>query len=994
MLTPRHKTNAGFAVAILAFLVIGAAAYAFIDRLVGVSEAMNRLAAVNSALDGLTGRIAEAEARSRAYVLTGDPRQLALHRSTVQEIPGAMERLRAAVADDPARAALGRRLVPLVQQRVEHLASTLAARARGASAAEIARRVAEGVTLTDSILAVARLIEASRERQLGSQMAESEIHYGWAPTVILAATLGGLVIVLLAMVAVNRDLSVRERAAAALREAQERARVVLNTVVDGIIAIDDHGAIEGMNPAAEQLFGWTEAEALGRNVKMLMPEPYASEHDGYLARHLATGEARVIGQTRELLGLRHDGSTFTMELALGELRLDGRRLFTGVVRDVTERRALEAGLRASQERYRAVVEGLGEGVFVQEASGHIVEANAAAERILGMTREELVGPHVTEMPWHTLHEDGSPLPHEERPAAVCLRTGQPVRNAVIGALRPDGRLAWLLVNVRPLRYGPDGKPTAVVSSFSDISRRKEAETVVRENQARLQDFLDNAHDFIVSTGPDGRLQYVNRAWQEALGLRAVDVLGRDLFEFLDAGCAEACRAAFDRVLAGETVSDLEATFIARDGRRVTVYGSSNCRFEDGRPVAMRGVFRDITEIRRSQEAMERARDEAERANRAKSAFLANMSHELRTPLNSVIGFAGVLLKNRAGNLRAEDLEFLSRIHDNGRHLLDLINSILDLSKVEAGKVELELGPVPLDRLVEEALGLVAGQAPPGVRLRAEVPAGLPPVTGDHGKLKQVVVNLLANALKFTERGSVTVRVAADPLTGEPDYLEVRDTGIGIPADRQAAIFEAFQQADTSTARRFGGTGLGLTISRSLVQLMGYRVELESEEGRGSAFRVVFRSAPAPTRAAAPREAAAAPPERPESTDLGSGLVLVIDDDANVRQVLARQIAAMGPRTIVAGAGAEGLRLARTERPDLVTVDLLMPGMTGWDVVRAMKADPELHDIPVVVVSAVADERGGTVPGAADLLNKPVDRDALLAVLRRHLRGAAPRSRAP
>jgi PAS domain S-box-containing protein len=988
MLTPRQKTNAGFTVALLAFLVIGAASYVFIDRLVGVSVAVGRLGEVNAALDGLTGRLAEAEARSRAYVLTGDARQLAVHRSVVDQLPGALQRLDSAVADDPARAALARQLAPLLQRRTAHFARTLAARDRGARGPEIARLVAEGVALTDSIRAVTRRIAVSRERQLGARIAESEIRYGWAPVVILIATLAGLVIVALAMVAVNRDFAARARAAAALREAEERSRILLNTVVDGIIAIDEHGAIEGLNPAAERLFGWQEAEARGRNVSVLMPEPYAAEHNAYLARYLATGDAHVIGRTREVQGLRRDGTSFTMELALGELRLEGRRLFTGIVRDVSERRALEAVLRGSEERYRAVVEGLGEGVFVQEASGNIVEANAAAQRILGVTREELVGRHMAEAPWRTLREDGSPLPPEERPATVCLRTGQPVRNAVIGALRPDGRLAWLLVNVRPMTWAPDGAVAAVVNSFADISRRKEAEVAVRENQARLQDFLDSAHDLIVSTGTDGRLQYVNRAWEAALGIRAVDALGRSLFDFLEPACHDRIRAAFRRVVAGETVGDLEATFLAHDGRRVTVLGSSNCRFEDGRPVATRNVFRDVSEIARTQEALKRARDEAERANRAKSAFLANMSHELRTPLNSVIGFAGVLLKNRAGNLRTEDTEFLGRISENGKHLLGLINSILDLSKVEAGKVEVEVGVVELGRVVDEALALVAGQARPGVRVAAEVPAGLAPVTGDAGKLKQVVVNLLGNALKFTEAGSVTVRVAADPATGEPEYLEVRDTGIGIPADRQAAIFEAFQQADTSTARRFGGTGLGLTISKTLVELMGYRLEVESEEGRGSAFRVVFRGVPPGPAAAAP--AGADRGVEPEDADLRGGLVLVIDDDADARELLARQIADLGPRTITAASGGEGLRLVRTERPDVVTVDLLMPGLTGWDVVRTMRADPDLRDIPAVVVSVVARERGATVPGAADLLNKPVDREELLTALRRHLRGAARR----
>ncbi len=859
-LTPRQKTNAGFGLAMLAFAVIGTASYVFFDRLVGVSVAVRRLEDVNDVLAELTGRIAEAEARSRAYVLTGDRRQVTVYRSVVRRLPGALRRLEDVVADDPSRASLTRQLGPLLQRRIAHFALTLPARDRGAPGPEIARLVSEGVALTDSVQSVSRLLAVSRERQLGAKMAESEIHYGWAPVVILLATLAGLLIVALAMVAVNRDLAAREKSSAALQEAEER--------------------------------------------------------------------------------------------------------------------------------HRAVLEGLGEGVFVQEASGRITEANAAAQRILGVTGDELVGRHVTEVPWQTLREDGSPLPPEERPASVSLRTGEPVRNAVIGALRPDGRLAWLLVNVRPMTYAADGSLTAVVSSFADISRRKEAEQAVRENQARLQDFLDAAHDLIVTAGPDGRLQYVNRAWEGALGVRAVDALGRSLFDFLEAACHDRFHEAFRRMLAGETVEDLEATFVGPGGRRVTVLGSSNCRFEDDRPVAIRSVFRDVSEIKRTQEALVRARDEAEDANRAKSAFLANMSHELRTPLNSVIGFAGVLLKNRAGNLRAEDTDFLGRIHENGKHLLGLINSILDLSKVEAGKFELEVGPVDLRRLVDEALGLVAGQAKPGVRVAADVPATVRPLSADAGKLKQVVVNLLGNALKFTEQGSVTVRVAVDAVTGEAEYLEVCDTGIGIPADRQAAIFEAFQQADTGTARRFGGTGLGLTISRTLAQLMGFRLEVESAEGAGSAFRVVFGAARAQPGPAAP--APAAPAAESVEADLRDALVLVIEDDEEARQLLARQIAELGPRTIEAASGGEGLRLARAERPDVVTVDLLMPGLTGWDVIRTLRADPGLRDIPAVVVSSVARERGATVPGAADLLNKPVDREELLTVLRRHLRGAAQR----
>lgn len=259
---------------------------------------------------------------------------------------------------------------------------------------------------------------------------------------------------------------------------------------------------------------------------------------------------------------------------------------------------------------------------------------------------------------------------------------------------------------------------------------------------------------------------------------------------------------------------------------------------------------------RVEEEMRRAREAAECANRAKSDFLARMSHELRTPLNSVIGFAALLLRNRAGHLRETDLSYLGRIVENGKHLLGLINEILDLSKVEAGKNEVHLSLVPLDVLVRDTVRQMEGQAKDRpVALRVDLPPALEPVETDEGKLRQILINLIGNALKFTERGSVTVRVESEPGGNRPRRIDVIDTGIGIPEDRREVIFEAFQQADTTTARRYGGTGLGLTICRALCRLMGYRITLESEPGKGSVFSVHLCLQKGAAGTGTPREAA-------------------------------------------------------------------------------------------------------------------------------------------
>ena len=658
------------------------------------------------------------------------------------------------------------------------------------------------------------------------------------------------------MVTVNRDLAARARATEALREAEERSRVVLDTAKDGIIALDEQGTIEGLNPAAARIFGFEAASLIGTSLTALLPGPYAGAPAGYLTGFARPGEEHLEGRIVEVTGRRRDGSLFPLELSLGEVQLPHRKLYTGVFRDITERRNLEDTLRATLELQRAVLDAANNSIISTDADGLILTFNVAAERWLGYRADEVIGRQTPAL----FHD---PQEVERRAAELTVEFGTPftpgfgvfVEEARRGLrsqrewtyVRRDGTRFPVLLSIAALRDA-SGLIAGFLGVASDLSEQKAAERALREHQARLQDFLDNAHDLILSTEPDGRLLYVNRAWESTLGYTGADVLGHPLFEFLAEECLEVCRATFARVIGGETVTHIEATFVARDGRHVEVSGSSNCRFEDGRPVATRGIFRDVTEIRRVEAALERARDQAERANRAKSDFLASMSHELRTPLNSVIGFASLLLMNSDGNLTEQDLDFLGRIRDNGKHLLALINSILDLSKIEAGKIELEIAEVPLDQLVRDTLGLVGGVEQGEARrvgdvdVRGEVPPNVRPIRTDAGKLKQVLINLIGNALKFTPRGSVTLRVVADAATGVTERIDVVDTGIGIPKDRQEAIFEAFQQVDANTSREYGGTGLGLTICRSLLELMGYRISVASELGEGSTFSVHLRGA--------------------------------------------------------------------------------------------------------------------------------------------------------
>jgi signal transduction histidine kinase/CheY-like chemotaxis protein len=402
----------------------------------------------------------------------------------------------------------------------------------------------------------------------------------------------------------------------------------------------------------------------------------------------------------------------------------------------------------------------------------------------------------------------------------------------------------------------------------------------------------------------------------------------------------------------------------------------------GKIVYTIAAFSDVTDRKRAESALRAAKEAAEAANRTKSDFLARMSHELRTPLNSVIGFANILLKNRGGNLRDQDAAYLNRISDNGRHLLLLINDILDLSKIEAGKIEVLNQNLDLKELVEDVVGQFEVQVRERpVELRVQIPNGLAPITTDPARLRQVLINLVGNAVKFTERGQVLVTVDVTGETARPARIRVVDTGVGIPEERLGAIFDAFEQAESSTARKYGGTGLGLPISKALCELLGYTLAVNSRVGSGTEFIIDLT----PDGAAADGAQEAAVPAGGIDREPGrERLVLIVDDEADSRILLTHYVEEFGCRAIATHSAASALTLARELKPDLITLDLMMPGLNGWDVLAELKQDPELAAIPVVVVSIVAQESRATVLGAIDMLQKPVERKTLFAVLRRNL----------
>jgi signal transduction histidine kinase/DNA-binding response OmpR family regulator len=378
-------------------------------------------------------------------------------------------------------------------------------------------------------------------------------------------------------------------------------------------------------------------------------------------------------------------------------------------------------------------------------------------------------------------------------------------------------------------------------------------------------------------------------------------------------------------------------------------------------------------VNRTSEQLGELYRQLEMVSEHKSAFLASMSHELRTPLNAIIGYSEMLHETAQDEGQEEFLPDLAKIRDAGRHLLGLVNDILDLSKIEAGKMDLYLEEVDLGALVEEVRSIVEPLAAVNAnRVEIVCPAALGAFYTDRTKLKQSLLNLLSNASKFTHEGRVRLEVR--PADSEISFV-VSDTGIGMTEEQQGKLFQAFSQADSSTTRRYGGTGLGLAISKHFCEMLGGKIAVESTLGQGSTFTITL-----PDRS---RVAAAA------ATPIGAehaALVMVVDDDPNARDLLAATVRREGYRVIEARDGESALALAREWHPDVITLDVLMPRMDGWAVLTAIKSDPDLAEIPVVIVTVLEDRGIAVSLGAAEFLIKPVDRARLAATIRQNVHG--------
>jgi PAS domain S-box-containing protein len=662
--------------------------------------------------------------------------------------------------------------------------------------------------------------------------------------------------------------------------------------------------------------------------------------------------------------------------------------FTAIYRSIRDREKATDAVQEREARTSAIFESAMDAIVTIDYRGGVVEWNPVAASIFGYSREEAIGKEMASLIIPPALRD-----RHRMGLARYLDTGEgPLLNRRTEMVGMDagGKEIPIELTITPIKMR--NRPPLFTAFIRDIRERMRIE----QERDRLTDYnqllLESTAEGIYGLNLEGRCTFINQAGARSIGFSTEEVIGAFMHELTHHHYPDGSPYPFEECPMARSVLDrkvhrgTDEYFWRKNGSLFPVEYASVPLIENGALVGAVVTFSDISARKKSDEDVLAAKEAAEMANRTKSQFLANMSHELRTPLNAIIGYSEMLAEEaeESGNDLFADLE---KIHKAGKHLLSLINDILDLSKIEAGKMDLYLEAFDVREMAQDVVSTIQPLVEKNAnRLDIDVPDGIGAMSADFTKVRQNLFNLLSNAAKFTEQGVVTFSIRRE-ARGDVEGLAfcVADTGVGITREQQARLFEAFSQADASTTRKYGGTGLGLAITRRFCQMMGGDIEVRSEENKGSVFTMWLPvSVQAPLQADVPKPSG---PSAPTSSRVP--LVLVIDDDEASRELLQRSLGRDGFRVESAASGEEGLRLARVLRPTLITLDVMMPSMDGWTVLKTLKADPNLAGIPVIMLTMVDNKNLGLRLGASEYMTKPVNRSRLIALLEKYRCGEPP-----
>jgi len=807
---------------------------------------------------------------------------------------------------------------------------------------------------------------------------------------------------------------------------ESRLSNIFKTVADGLVVSDEGGLIRSFNPSAEKIFGYSAGEIVGKNISILVPELSRAQHEGYIRNFHEAGGSRVIGVGREIRGRHKDGNTFPIELTVSSAVVRGKRLFTAVMRDITRRKQAEAELETQRHQIetinRAQSRFIVGGDPIAFFEGILPDILELAESEFGLIAEAMIDPEgstylktyaLTNIAWNEatreLYEKHSPQGLEfhnldnllgkvirsgeqmisndpaNYPDSAGLPEGHPPLDAFLGVPVYLGRQ---LLGVIGLANRPGGYDESVVERLLPIlntcaqifkamgNERKKRHTALEMNRSNsfMSTLVENLQAGLLVEDEEGKIYALNQTYCDMFGKDALPLMiegeeGDSEFEqnkalFSQPGALLQWRKQCMSNMVTITGQEWELL----DGR-VFEQDYIPIFFEDEQSQIHRShlwSYRDISEHKQAQKTLAEAKESAEMAANAKSQFLATMSHEIRTPMNGVLGMLHLLGKTE---LKAPQRRYLNTATGSGEMLIKVINDILDISKLEAGKVELESIPFDLVPMLEESVSLLAkGAQENAVELLCSIDFDLPrTLKGDPTRLRQVLTNLINNAIKFTEQGDIVVY--ATRLDSGLIRFGVRDTGIGMTGEQQQQLFKVFSQVDSSHTRKYGGTGLGLAISQKLIMAMGSKIRVASSPGLGSDFSFDLS-----LEIVADNKTISHIPEA-----LTRQRILVVDDNKNQLASMRRTLKQWEiSHTGIAINGSEALaqlRAAAADEPyDIAILDLMMPGMDGLELARRIRADSALQGMKLMILSGI--EQGAPAPEVDAWLTKPIQQSEL------------------
>jgi PAS domain S-box-containing protein len=807
---------------------------------------------------------------------------------------------------------------------------------------------------------------------------------------------------------VARDITERKQAEDALRESEARTRLILETAIDAFISINSQSEIIEWNPQATQIFGWTHEEAVGRNLAdLIIPESYRNAHKKGVQHYLSTGEGPVLNQRIEITGLHRNGHLFPIELAITSIPTAGGASFTAFVRDITERKQAEEALAASQQMLRQVLDTIPSRVFWKDRSLNFIGSNQAFALDAGLkSPEELVGKNDFDMTWA---EQARLYQNDDQ---TVMESRQPKLNFEEPHTDSDGRTTWVRTSKVPL-LNTRGQVDGILGIYDDVTAEKAAEEAIRRQNQYLAvsaeigrlvtstldlntifsrtvsliserfGFYHSAIFIIEETGFNAVLREATgeagekmKAQRHSLVVGSNSIVGKAAESGIPVVVNDVEHEPLHRPnpFLLDTLS--ETAIPLRTGTRIVgvidIQSTQKDAFSQDDISVLQSLADQVAvaiDNARSYELSQQLIKDLREIDQLKSQFLANMSHELRTPLNSIIGFSRVILKGIDGPVTEMQQQDLTAIYNSGQHLLGLINDVLDLARIEAGKMELNFEEVHLAEMTTSVMSTAKGlikEKP--IQLLPRIPADMPTVRGDTMRVRQVLLNLISNASKFTDEGSITVEalVQKNPAGKLEALINVIDTGPGISVEDQEKLFKAFSQVDGSATRKSGGSGLGLSICANLVQLHAGKIGVYSEMGKGSTFWFTLPLYHQPK----------------ELIPEGKKVVLAIDDDRQVISLYERYLNPQGyhvePLTDPSKAKERILEL----KPFAVTLDIMMPSLDGWTLLTTLKSDPATRDYPVIICSITEKADKGFSLGAEDYLVKPILEEDLVNALDR------------